>query len=426
MAPRTTRSLVCALLLLVPACVADDDPVDESAAAGRCPDVSVLLGEDDPLGELTIAPADESLRPIVIGFVNPDQGFPVTAPGSSTGFDAAVELANACLGGIDGHPLEVDACNAGDDATIQACAVEMASTDDVHVVAAGLLPSSAPLYPVLEPTGKVVALMSPTTAGDLASRGALALYPGPVGVAAGLPTFAAEHLDADQITVLTFNDEPGLRALEVVTQAATAARVDVVPVTVGAADLDYSPFLAATPGAVESDAVVAVLPGANCGTLAASLELLLLDAPVVTTSACANPAVIEQSAGRLEGWFVGFDSVPPGEASVAPAEARLLRDAWRQFGEGDVGAPGVVTSFGLALALWEVGRAVGFADSSPAVWAEALRSFPGPVLLGPRQLRCGVAEALPSLCGSESRVFEITESGLVDATDGEPVTPFER
>jgi branched-chain amino acid transport system substrate-binding protein len=58
----------------------------------------------------TAGPANKSLPPVYIGFVN-QQGGP-TAVGllATAGAQMAVNYANAELGGVDGHPVQLVAC----------------------------------------------------------------------------------------------------------------------------------------------------------------------------------------------------------------------------------------------------------------------------------------------------------------------------
>ncbi|MFV0309375.1 MAG: hypothetical protein ACK5OX_16720, partial [Desertimonas sp.] len=83
---------------------ADTTVPDDSAAS----DDSV--SEEGEAGSAEVGPADESLDPVVVGFHNLEGGA-ISLPGIRAGFEQGVRYVNERLGGINGHPLEVEACN---------------------------------------------------------------------------------------------------------------------------------------------------------------------------------------------------------------------------------------------------------------------------------------------------------------------------
>ena len=53
--------------------------------------------------------ANNSLSPVTLGWVN-QQGGPLGFPNSTAGAEAAVKYVNSYLGGIGGHPLQLNTC----------------------------------------------------------------------------------------------------------------------------------------------------------------------------------------------------------------------------------------------------------------------------------------------------------------------------
>jgi hypothetical protein len=358
-----------------------------------CPDLSVL----DRVEGVDPGPSDESLEPVVVGFVNPD-----TATGSAAGFDAAIDLVNACLGGIEGHPVESRVCVGGADAvSADACAAQLAADPQVHVVATGAVPASAALLPRLDAAGKAVALSAPVTTAELASPTAAAIYPGRPGSLGALVAYATEQLDARRITAVVLGDENGVRDLELLGLAVAGTRAALVGVGVGPADADNAPALTAVPGALDADVVVALVPPEACDVLAQSLAMLEVEAPIVSTGACAD----------VDGWYVVGDTAVDAAGGDLEEEATLLRAGLRRSGAVGPDEAGVAASFGTGLALWEIGVGIGFGDSSPPAWAAALRASTAPALLGTRALSCGAVPGLPALCGTEAWVRQVGPDG---------------
>ena len=86
----------------------------------------------------TAGPANPSLPPVYIGFVN-QQGGP-TAVGllATAGAQMAVNYANAELGGIAGHPIQLVTCfiaSAEEEGTV--CAQKFLADKNIHVVELG-------------------------------------------------------------------------------------------------------------------------------------------------------------------------------------------------------------------------------------------------------------------------------------------------
>ena len=97
-----------ALALLTTAC-ADSDSGGTVAAGDEPASNTETLSNDWALEYTggTAGEADDSLEPIVIGYVNQEGGVPAF-PEATVGTEAAVEYINGELGGIGGHPLRAE------------------------------------------------------------------------------------------------------------------------------------------------------------------------------------------------------------------------------------------------------------------------------------------------------------------------------
>src|SRR5215204_2196604 len=72
----------------------------------------------------TEGPADESLDPITVGYINQEGGVP-SFPEATAGIEAAVEYVNGELGGVEGHPVELATCMVQAEEDGQRCATQM-------------------------------------------------------------------------------------------------------------------------------------------------------------------------------------------------------------------------------------------------------------------------------------------------------------
>ena len=97
----------------------------------------------------TAGPANPSLEPIVVGYVNQEGGVPAF-PEATAGTKAAVDYVNKELGGIGGHPLELKSCAVQAEEDGQRCGTEMVNDPQVRAVLTGVLTAgSDSLYKVV-------------------------------------------------------------------------------------------------------------------------------------------------------------------------------------------------------------------------------------------------------------------------------------
>src|SRR5215471_250798 len=83
-------------------------------------------------------PANASLKPVKIGFINQEGGPVVVGPTNDNGVDIAAKFINEQAGGIGGHPVEVVKCYiASTEEEGQQCGQKMANDKDIVAVLEG-------------------------------------------------------------------------------------------------------------------------------------------------------------------------------------------------------------------------------------------------------------------------------------------------
>src|ERR1700727_2791393 len=91
--------------------------------------------------------------PVKIGWINNEGSSPVPEPATGDAAVAAADYANAELGGIGGHPIQVDRCSENEDtASATACANQMVQ-DNVAVVVIGTTGLGAVIVPIITKAG---------------------------------------------------------------------------------------------------------------------------------------------------------------------------------------------------------------------------------------------------------------------------------
>ncbi|MGH9184655.1 MAG: ABC transporter substrate-binding protein, partial [Acidimicrobiales bacterium] len=143
--PRQLAAIVAVLALAVAACADDDgltsgSPVTPHGTDATTAPTAAALDNSYALAYTggTARPADESLEPVTIGYINQEGSVP-SFPEATVGIEAAVRYVNEELGGAGGHPVELATCIVQSEEDGQRCGTEMANNADVSFVIVGIL-----------------------------------------------------------------------------------------------------------------------------------------------------------------------------------------------------------------------------------------------------------------------------------------------
>jgi branched-chain amino acid transport system substrate-binding protein len=402
-----------ALSLLVTGCGSSDDDTSSGGGGGGDEAPSSTVAPDTDTGSIPEAtgPADDSLDPVKIGMINMDEGTP-SYPDVSVGVDAAVALANAELGGIQGRPIEVEHCNVGvDQASNQACAQQFANDDDVSLVITGYVFGSGFVYPILEAADVPVLIQTPLTQPDFEATNGWAFQGGNAGGTAGTAAYAAEFLDATNIVILGADNDALRAAVDTIEGLPAMEGVEVSTTFIPDTAADVTADVQAS-GAADADAVLALVNAPQCVQVAQTLEDLAVEAPVISTATCAVPATLEESPALFEGWTIVGSGLPPLLAEGASAELDYYRETFPEHGPEDKMESFLsLGGFGALLAAREIGNELP-EGLSRADWAEGLAGFTGPYFGGQDELSCP-GEHFPAVCNNEVRAFVLDGEGVM-------------
>lgn len=392
-----------------------DDQPTQTTEPGEVANVDPNHDDTAAIPEAT-GPADESLDPVVIGVINMDEGTP-SYPDVSVGIDAAAELVNAELGGINGHPVEIRHCNAGvDQASNQQCAQEFANDDSVGMVITGYVFGSGFAFPILEAAGVPVLLQTPLTSSDFQATNAYGYQGGNAGGTAGTAAFAAKFLDAENIVILGADNDALRAAVDTIEGLPSIEGVDVSTTFIADTASDVTADIQAS-GAADADAVLALINAPQCVQVAQTLKDLGVEAPVISTATCAVPTTLAESPEVFEGWHVVGSGLPPLLAEGASAELDYFREVFPKYGPEDkLGSFLALGGFGAMLAAWDIGN--GLPENPTAEdWTDGLAGFTGPYFGGRTELSCP-GEHFPAVCDNEVRAFVLDDAGVMSQVQG--------
>ena len=180
---RRAGAMLAALLVLTAACSSKDDAdgSGESSTTTPAADPAELFGE----------PNEASGEPITVGVISDGATDAIDNTQGAEAAMAAIEYANDYLGGINGHPIEVETCETGQTPSgATTCAVEMVDAG-VDAVLVGISGQDAAIYNGLAGSG-IPYVSSATAAPDILLGEGAFVFANPIG------GFAASVLLAEE------------------------------------------------------------------------------------------------------------------------------------------------------------------------------------------------------------------------------------
>jgi branched-chain amino acid transport system substrate-binding protein len=362
-------------------------------------------------------PADNSLAPVYIGFVN-QQGGP-TAVGllATAGAQMAVKYANAELGGIGGHPIQLVTCfiaSAEEEGTV--CAQKFLANKKVDVielggVAIGVQSFFATLGGALPVIDGVAA-----TPIDSVQKNAVILFGDATHILAPFGTYARDVLHAKTAALVYPSDNAGIAVGAAAIKAGlVAAGITVKAVGYPETQTDLTSVLTAA-GAQTADVVIPYSDTAGCVNLAKSLKTLGITDPkkILSAPLCLNGQVI-QGLGDFPHWTYSIASSLFGDPTDPgmPAYETVAKQFSTPADEPD---PWNIVDFGQTLTTIKIMNEVGYASLSPSAILAKAKAFTGPQALGAPALDCGKYTSAPGVCNDRIQFFEYTGG----VTSGKP------
>ena len=355
----------------------------------------------------TSGPANKSLPPVTIGFVN-QQGGPVAIGLHATdGAQMAVNYINAELGGVGGHPVQLDTCfiaSAEEEGT--GCAQKFLANKAVDVIAmGGVVIGVQSFYSTLAGKIPVVGGVAALPV-DGAQQNTVVLFGDAIHVLGPIGTYASTVLHAKTGVVLYPNnstDTPGALADEAALKSA-GLTVKMGPYPPNATDL--TGVLTAT-GAASADIVIPNVDASGCVAIAKALQQQgITDAKkIVSPPLCLNGQVAAGLGGDFPKWTYLIasslfgDPTDPGMAAYEKVAAKYSTPA-------NAPDPWNIVDFGQLLTVDKILNQVGYAHLSPSAILSAAKAFKGPQALGAPALDCGKYPNAPGICNDRSQFFE--------------------
>jgi len=353
-------------------------------------------------------PANSSLAPVYIGFVNQQGGPTSVGPLATNGAEMAVNYANADLGGIDGHPIKLVTCfiaSAEEEGTT--CAQKFLADKNVDVInMGGVAIGVQSFYSTLHGALPVIDGVAATTI-DATQSNAVILFGDVTHVLGPFGTYATQVLHAKTAALVYPSDNAGIALGAAAIKAALEqAGVSVKAVGYSESQTDLTSVLTAA-GAQTADMVIPYSDSAGCVNLAKSLiQLGITDSKkIVSAPLCLNGQVAAGLGGAYPIWTYAIasslfgDPTDPGMPAYEAVAAKYSTPA-------DEPDPWNIVNFGVMLTTIKIMNEVGYANLTPSAILTKAKAFTGPQALGAPTLSCGKYSNAPGVCNDRAQFFQ--------------------
>jgi len=355
----------------------------------------------------TAGPANSSLPPVYIGYVN-QQGGP-TAVGllATAGAQMAVKYANAELGGIDGHPIQLVTCfiaSAEEEGTT--CAQKFLADKKIDVVnMGGVAIGVQSFFSTLHGSLPVIDGVAATPI-DTTQPNAVILFGDATHILPPFGTYARDVLHAKTAALVYPSNNAGIViGAGAIKAGLVAAGVTVKAVGYSESTTDLTSVLTAA-GAQTADMVIPYSDTAGCVNLAKGLTALGITDPkkIVSAPLCLNGQVIA-GLGDWPHWTYAIASSLFGDPSD-PGMPAYMTVAAKYSTPAAAPDPWNIVNFGQLLTTIKIMNEVGYASLSPSAILAKAKVFTGPQALGAPELACGKYSTAPAVCNDTIQLFE--------------------
>jgi len=395
---------------------AETAAADTQAAAPSDEEGSGGLGEESVTDYVayvggTAGPADESLPPVTIGWVNQEGGQEEIGAAATQGAELAVKVLNEKLGGINGHPVKLEKCfirDAEEEGTT--CAQKLVNNPDVKVIVMGGVAIGIESFYSTIAGKKPVITGVATTPVDGVQENAVVLFGDATHVLGPFGTYARDVLKAKTAALVYPNISGVTQGAEALYKGLTDAGLTVkrVGYSQGQTDL-IGPLTAA--GAQTADIVVPYSDASGCVNQAKALKQLgITDVEkIVSAPLCLNPMVSEGLGGDYPIWTYTIASSLFGDPTDPGMKPYM--ELTEEYCVEAAPDPWVIVSFSTVLTAAKFVAESGGADATPEQVLETAKSFTGPVALGAPELECGKYPDAPAICNDRVQFFTYNGKG---------------
>ena len=368
---------------------------------------------EEPMEETDSMMADESMEPVKVGLIAQIEEL-MAFPEVPAVAQAYVDYFNAEHGGVNGHPIELVVCGAGDAVESHiACANEFVNADDVHVVInGGFLSNSIVSGTILAEAG-VANLGLGNDFIDYLTPNLYNFDPGLPGLAQVFFVFAKNQRDVSTMT-LFLADDPAIAPFEPALYAIGESNGITITETIY---LGFEPDLTGPVSAADTsnDGWLFVLAdGAQCTAAAAGAVTVGYGGHIFGNDLCLSQDLVE--SGAVDGWSGPIvSSAPTVDGGAEIDEINSILDTYGGAGVQTAGLAGwTLAQVYIARDLLTAG---GGADATDESVLTALSTYSRSGIPGYPDVSCPGPDPWLGACNTSPLMVTVVD-GQMTAPDG--------
>jgi len=277
-------------------------------------------------GSVFGTPKKATGSPYVFGMINDETGA-VTFPEARQGAIAAMNYVNDYLGGINGHPIQIESCTGdGTPATAARCANQLVAKKPIAILGAADVgaPASIPIYQHanLAYLGGI-----PFTPVPMTAPNSVQFWSVSVGDNAAAAVYAGKTLGVKSVAIIYFSNPQGESLLPQITPVFKAAGVETIkniPLSPTSPDPSPQAALVQSSGA---ELVYVDVPN-GCGNVLKALKSVGFTGKIMGIDPCGAPPVIEAAAGGADGMYIASPFLLQSGSSK---QAQLFQAAMKKW-----------------------------------------------------------------------------------------------
>jgi branched-chain amino acid transport system substrate-binding protein len=247
---------------------------------------------------------------------------------------------------------------------------------------------------------------SPT---DVVQKNTYALFGSGTSVLGPFGTYLRDKLHAKS-AALVFNQQAGtIPIAKAAEQGIKDAGIKVKTVGFDPQTTDLlGPITAA--GSQTADALVPMTDVGGCINYAKALKSSGLQKPVVAAPLCIA-APVAKALGDFPQWTYGIAQDLPGDLSNPTVKA--YNNVLTKYGSSQADATNVFAglAFSEVLAITKIMNQLGVDGLTTDKISQAVRTFKGPMIMGPPDLQCGKYPKTPGVCSDQTQFYDYKGKG---------------
>ena len=332
--------------------------------------------------------ANSSLSPVTIGWVNEQGGPPSeTFPQATLAAQATVKFINTQLGGVHGHTVQLSTCfNAAVEAQGTSCGNQMANTKGVEVIAEGLdAVGNASMYGVLNGSISTLVGVSADPADDT-GKNVFELEGSGTSSTVAFGPFLRSQYPNDKTIAIAYQNLPGAVPIsQAIQKSAQGAgfTVTMIPYSSTATDL-----IAQATQMEQAQLTIPDCGFVDCPLMAKAMSEISATKPALSVPLWNGLPGSSYPGGDLPHWIAG-EATANLSSTQDPGVAAYFK-AIESAGLSPANAINTFAAFawGNLLLADKVLNEIPFAQLTPAAVTAKLKSYIGPMPLGPAQINC--------------------------------------